>query len=223
MLPQPYAPEPARLHEIGAQSPALAPGLRVLPGTGVRLHPGEPREQVRQLHAGAAPGGGLFQRAQAAPAPAPGRGERGAVFLPAHPRALVGEDAPAARRPSFGRTAPQSAVKRAQALGLASQARNPRLSRRPPQQDLDAQGAGGGGHGRQIQKCPGGIDFTNPDFVALAAAYGLPGWRISRADEFAPRLAHALTLDVPSVIVVPIDYSLDVAIAAGLGDETVAT
>jgi len=35
--------------------------------------------------------------------------------------------------------------------------------------------------------------------------------------------AHALTLDVPSIIVVPIDYSLDVAIAAGLGDETVAT
>jgi len=41
-----------------------------------------------------------------------------------------------------------------------------------------------------------GVDFTNPDFVALAAAYGLPGWRIGRADEFSERLAHALTLDV---------------------------
>jgi acetolactate synthase-1/2/3 large subunit len=51
----------------------------------------------------------------------------------------------------------------------------------------------------------------------------LPGWRIGRADEFSERLGYALTLDVPSVIVVPIDYSLDVAIAAGLGDETVAT
>jgi acetolactate synthase-1/2/3 large subunit len=68
-----------------------------------------------------------------------------------------------------------------------------------------------------------GVDFTNPDFVALAAAHGLPGWRIGRADEFSERLAHALTLDLPSVIVVPIDYSLDVAIAAGLGDEMVAT
>jgi acetolactate synthase-1/2/3 large subunit len=68
-----------------------------------------------------------------------------------------------------------------------------------------------------------GVDFGNPDFVALAAAYGLPGWRIERADEFSERLTHALSLDVPSVIVVPIDYSLDVAFAAGLGDETVAT
>jgi acetolactate synthase-1/2/3 large subunit len=68
-----------------------------------------------------------------------------------------------------------------------------------------------------------GVDFTNPDFVALAEAYGLPGWRIGHADEFSGRLAHALTLDGPSVIVVPIDYSLDVAITAGLGDETVAT
>ena len=68
-----------------------------------------------------------------------------------------------------------------------------------------------------------GVDFTNPDFVALAEAYGLPGWRINHAGEFSQRLAHALTLDVPSVIVVPIDYSLDVAIAADLGDEMVAT
>jgi acetolactate synthase-1/2/3 large subunit len=68
-----------------------------------------------------------------------------------------------------------------------------------------------------------GIDFSNPDFVALAAAFGLPGWRIDRADQFLPRLAHALTLDVPSVIVVPIDYSPDVAFTPGLGDETVAT
>ena len=33
----------------------------------------------------------------------------------------------------------------------------------------------------------------------------------------------ALTLDVPSVIVVPIDYSVDVAISRELGAETVAT
>ena len=37
------------------------------------------------------------------------------------------------------------------------------------------------------------------------------------------RLRHALTLDVPSVIVVPIDYSIDVAISRELGTETVAT
>jgi acetolactate synthase-1/2/3 large subunit len=36
-------------------------------------------------------------------------------------------------------------------------------------------------------------------------------------------LEHALGLDLPSVIVVPIDYSLDVAIDRELGTETVAT
>ena len=32
-----------------------------------------------------------------------------------------------------------------------------------------------------------------------------------------------MTLDVPSVVVLPIDYSLDVAISEELGTETVAT
>jgi acetolactate synthase I/II/III large subunit len=36
-------------------------------------------------------------------------------------------------------------------------------------------------------------------------------------------LAGALAKDVPSLIVVPIDYSLDVAISETLGAETVAT
>jgi acetolactate synthase-1/2/3 large subunit len=68
-----------------------------------------------------------------------------------------------------------------------------------------------------------GTDFTNPDFVKLAEGFGMPAWRCESADEFGERLGHALTLDVPSLIVVPIDYSLDVAISAELGTETVAT
>ncbi len=68
-----------------------------------------------------------------------------------------------------------------------------------------------------------GTDFTNPDFVKLAEGFGIPGWRCGSADEFGERLAHALTLDVPSLIVLPIDYSLDVAISEELGTETVAT
>ncbi len=68
-----------------------------------------------------------------------------------------------------------------------------------------------------------GVDFGNPDFVKLAEAFGAPAWRCESADEFSQRLAHALTLDVPSVIVVPIDYSIDVAISRELGTETVAT
>jgi acetolactate synthase I/II/III large subunit len=68
-----------------------------------------------------------------------------------------------------------------------------------------------------------GTDFTNPDFVKLAEGFGIPAWRCGSADEFGERLGHALTLDVPSLIVLPIDYSLDVAISEELGTETVAT
>ena len=68
-----------------------------------------------------------------------------------------------------------------------------------------------------------GTDFTNPDFVKLAESFGMPAWRMASVDEFGERLRHALTLDVPSLIVLPIDYSLDVAISEELGAETVAT
>ena len=67
-----------------------------------------------------------------------------------------------------------------------------------------------------------GVDFTNPDFVKLAEAFGMPAWRIGSADEFGERLRHALGLDVPSLIVVPIDNSIDVSISEELGTETVA-
>jgi acetolactate synthase I/II/III large subunit len=68
-----------------------------------------------------------------------------------------------------------------------------------------------------------GVDFTNPDFVKLADAFGLPAWRCESATDFGERLRHALSLDEPSLIVLPIDYSLDVAMGEELGTETVAT
>jgi acetolactate synthase I/II/III large subunit len=68
-----------------------------------------------------------------------------------------------------------------------------------------------------------GVDFTNPDFVKLAESFGMPAWRCDSAAAFGDRLRHALTLDVPSLIVLPIDYSLDVAISEELGVETVST
>ncbi len=67
------------------------------------------------------------------------------------------------------------------------------------------------------------VDFSNPDFVKLAESFGMPAWRCSDAGEFGQRLQTALTLDLPSLIVVPIDYSVDVAISRELGAETVAT
>ena len=68
-----------------------------------------------------------------------------------------------------------------------------------------------------------GTDFTNPDFVKLAEGFGIPAWRCESTDDFGERLRHALTLDLPSLIVLPIDYSIDVAISEELGTETVAT
>src|SRR5947209_6039146 len=68
-----------------------------------------------------------------------------------------------------------------------------------------------------------GVDFGNPDFVKLAESFGMPAWRCGSAEEFSRRLTDAFALDLPSLIVVPIDYSIDVAISEELGAETVAT
>ena len=46
--------------------------------------------------------------------------------------------------------------------------------------------------------------------------------RIEGVEDFGPTLRRALDLDVPSLIVLPIDYSVDVAISHELGTETVA-
>ena len=67
-----------------------------------------------------------------------------------------------------------------------------------------------------------GVDFTNPDFVKLAESFGMPAWRCESIEDVGRHLRHALTLDVPSLIVVPIDYSIDVAISEELGTETVS-
>ncbi|MDP9294833.1 MAG: acetolactate synthase large subunit [Actinomycetota bacterium] len=66
-----------------------------------------------------------------------------------------------------------------------------------------------------------GTDFTNPDFVKLADAFGMPAWRCEAVEDLGRQLRHALTLDVPSLIVLPIDYSIDVSISEELGTETV--
>jgi acetolactate synthase I/II/III large subunit len=68
-----------------------------------------------------------------------------------------------------------------------------------------------------------GVDFTNPDFVKLAEAFGCAAFRCAAVDDFGDHLRTALALDRPSVIVVPIDYSIDVALSEELGTETVAT
>ncbi|MQA75918.1 MAG: acetolactate synthase large subunit [Solirubrobacterales bacterium] len=66
-----------------------------------------------------------------------------------------------------------------------------------------------------------GTDFENPDFVRFGESFGLPAWRCDSVADYRRRLAEALALDEPSLIVVPVDYSPEIAIAAELGAETV--
>ena len=47
------------------------------------------------------------------------------------------------------------------------------------------------------------VDLNNPDFLQLAAAYGVPGRRVQRADDFQAAVRESLDRDGPSVIEVP--------------------
>ncbi len=67
-----------------------------------------------------------------------------------------------------------------------------------------------------------GVDFTNPDFVGLAQAFGIPGFRCETVEDFPAHLDKALALDEPSIVVVPIDYSQDIGLQEQLGQETVS-
>ena len=51
-----------------------------------------------------------------------------------------------------------------------------------------------------------GVEFTNPDLVALARAFGCEGIRIAAAKELRPALDQALTARVPVLIDCPVDY-----------------
>jgi len=66
-----------------------------------------------------------------------------------------------------------------------------------------------------------GTEFQNPDFVKLAEAFGMAAWRCESVSDFSGYLRRAMSLEVPSLIVLPIDYSIDVAISEELGTETV--
>jgi acetolactate synthase-1/2/3 large subunit len=52
-----------------------------------------------------------------------------------------------------------------------------------------------------------GVDFTNPDFVAYARSFGLPGFSVTRTADLLPTLRRALDLDEPAVVAVPVDSS----------------
>ena len=64
------------------------------------------------------------------------------------------------------------------------------------------------------------LEFTNPDFVALAESFGVAGHRITEADELLPTLQKALASKGVQVIDCPLNYaSTNGALGADLREE----
>ncbi len=62
------------------------------------------------------------------------------------------------------------------------------------------------------------VDFTNPDFVKLAEAFGAKGYRIKKGEELLPTLTKALADKAVSIIDCPVDYSENLKLTAKLGE-----
>jgi acetolactate synthase-1/2/3 large subunit len=67
-----------------------------------------------------------------------------------------------------------------------------------------------------------GTDFGNPDFVRLGEAFGMPSFRVEAAGEFSTVVRRAMSLELPSLVSVPVDYGIDIELSV-LGEETTAT
>jgi acetolactate synthase-1/2/3 large subunit len=62
-----------------------------------------------------------------------------------------------------------------------------------------------------------GVEFGNPDFVALAHAFGAKGYRVESARDLAPALRDALAWPGPTIVDVPVDYRENPKLTARLG------
>ena len=58
---------------------------------------------------------------------------------------------------------------------------------------------------RRLFKRTFATEFGNPDFVALARAFGIAGFAVERQQDLEPTLRRAFDLDEPAVVAVPID------------------
>ena len=67
---------------------------------------------------------------------------------------------------------------------------------------------------------PSHIDFTNPDFVTYAKAFGAKGYRVEASDELVPILNDAFNQKVPSVIDCPVNYAENLRLTDELGHLT---
>jgi acetolactate synthase I/II/III large subunit len=64
---------------------------------------------------------------------------------------------------------------------------------------------------------PFAVEFGNPDLVAYAESFGIPGFRPESADALYPTLMRALAVDGPAVVDLPIDYVENVRLTERLG------
>ncbi len=65
---------------------------------------------------------------------------------------------------------------------------------------------------------PSHVDFTNPDFVRYAEAFGAKGYRIERTADLLPTLKKALADNTVTVIDCPVDYSENLRLTEKLGE-----
>ena len=64
---------------------------------------------------------------------------------------------------------------------------------------------------------PFGVEFGNPDFVALAQSFGIAGFRPTSAADLGPTLRRALDVEGPALVEVPIDYRENLRLTERLG------
>jgi acetolactate synthase-1/2/3 large subunit len=62
------------------------------------------------------------------------------------------------------------------------------------------------------------LSFGNPDFVALAHAFGWHGQRVEKSAELLPALEAAFSERGPALVVIPIDYRENALLTERLGN-----
>ncbi len=62
------------------------------------------------------------------------------------------------------------------------------------------------------------LKFGNPEFVALAKAFGWNGYRVEKSVELKATLEQAFEAEGPSLVVIPIDYRENALLTARLGN-----
>lgn len=62
------------------------------------------------------------------------------------------------------------------------------------------------------------IDFTNPDFVKYAEAFGAKGYRIEKTEDLLPTLTKALADNTVTIIDCPVDYSENLKLTEKMGE-----